>query len=112
MRIRKCAEVEIDLEAEKKRIKSAFTREPEIKKKLLKLIDLVEQEKWKEAEKFLDQKWWKSKDKKRECSRYEFIGLVPYAEDTRYFDPWASIDGLVYNMANHPEVYSVVKKDE
>ena len=66
----------LDTNKERKRINTAFDDEPETKKHLLKLIETVEKMEWDKAREMIESKWWMGIDKKRECSRLEFIGAL------------------------------------
>ena len=95
----------VDTAKERKRINEAFAGTT--KKKLLKLMDLVEAQKWKEAEAELDSKWWHGRDEELECSRLEFIGLL----NAKGACSWDSYINLIWTMNNYnyPDVYTVTK---
>jgi hypothetical protein len=70
-------------------------------------MDAIEAREWKEARKMLDSDWWKGRDKKHECPRWEFIGLLDLKDPDRPtnlhaagFDTWASYDSLVDAMVD------------
>ena len=94
----------IDLDVERKRISESFEDDPQTQSHLNKLMDLIEAQKWEEAKKELDKKWWDGRDKVVECPRTEFIGLLDFTENEG-FDLWASYADLVYNMINRPNMY-------
>ena len=106
MTIEKSYEFTVDTGKERKRIEKCWKPTQTIYKKLMKLMDLVEQEKWVEAEEFLDSEWWNGRDKDQECHRAEFIGTLD--SDGAY--PWDTYLNLVWRMAMHPDLYKVVKK--
>jgi len=106
MTIQKTSEFTIDTAKERKRINNAFVDRPLTQKKLLKLMDLVEQEKWKHALKELESKWWLGRDKDQECPRLEFVGLLK-SEGTNH---WDSYIDLILRMNACPDVYKVMKK--
>jgi len=106
MTIQKCSEFTIDTGKERKRINKAFKRNKTIQKKLLKLMDLIEGEKWQAAEEFLDSKWWAGRDKEMECPRLEFVGLLNGEGDV---DHWDSYIQLVWKMNNHSGIYTVME---
>jgi len=111
MLIQKVCNGVIDFELERKRIKSAFRKDKEIKQKLTHLMDLIESEKWEEAEKELRTKWWKCRDIKRECPRREFIGLINFVKNEG-FDSYGSYEDLVYAFVKYPGKYIVISKEE
>ena len=74
-------------------------------KKLLKLMDLVEKQKWDEAEAELNSKWWRGRDKNLECPRLEFVGLL----NSEGADNWDSYINLIWKMNNNPDVYTVTE---
>ena len=109
MIIQKTACLEIDTDIEKARINKAFKskKDEENREHLLKLMDLIEEQKWEEAVKELKEEWWDGRDEKRECPRLEFIGCVHH--DSPFFDRWISYTDLVLTMVNFPNNYKVVK---
>lgn len=112
MTIEKKAKVTIDLAKERKRINRAFAskKDEKTKQMLHKLMDLIEQEKWEEAKKEIEGKWWIGRDKKRECPRREFIGYLNCVDnDMEFFDSSASYENLVYAFVNWPNNYKVIK---
>jgi len=111
MTIQKSVTFTIDTGKERKRIQECFGNSDSkmMKKKLLKLMDLVEAEKWKEAYKELEGKYWNGYDAEQECSRLEFIGLLEGEGD---IDGWASYANLIWNMVNRADNYKVVKVRE
>jgi len=104
--IQKASTFTIDTGAERKRINRCFKDKPMMRKKLLKLMDLVEAGKWVEAYKELESKYWNGYDGEQECSRLEFIGLIEGEGD---IDGWRSYDNLIWNMVHLSKKYSVVK---
>lgn len=79
MRLTKVCVGLIDTSVERRRIKSAFRKDPETRRRLTLLMDAIEAENWKEARRLLAAKWWEGRDKRLECPRAEFIGLVQAA---------------------------------
>ena len=107
--IQKASTFTVDTGAERKRIERCFKGDKTMRKKLLNLMDLVEAEKWKEAYKELEGKYWNGYDAEQECSRLEFIGLLEGEGD---IDGWASYANLIWNMVNRADNYKVVKVRE
>ena len=108
--IEKTASLIIDTSLERIRINKAFCRKRNKKNRqmLNKLMDLIEQCKWKEAKKELKSKWWNGYDKYLECSRGEFIGMVQgYKSSSPFFDRWMSYADLVFAFINYPENYKI-----
>jgi hypothetical protein len=97
----------VDTSKERKRIKSCWAKSSTTRKKLLKLMDLVEAEKWQEAEDELDGKWWSGRDAKQECPRLEFVGMLDCGIDSCGWDTYAN---LIWRMVRHPETYTVLEK--
>jgi hypothetical protein len=99
----------IDTSIERKRILKAFKNEPETRKELTKLMDAIESQNWKLAEKLLNSKWWQGQDEKRECSRYEFIGslnvvdVIDHSIPASGFNIGSSYADLVFVMRNSPK---------
>jgi len=108
--IRKTAEVIIDTSIERRRIKKAFRDDPETKDKLNHLMDLVEACDWKGANNELKSKWWKGRDKRQECPRLEFVGLI--AHNSPFFDPMASYADLVWAMCHRYNNYEVIATEQ
>ena len=54
----------------------------------------------------LESKWWAGRDKKRECPRLEFVGMLHADGD---IDHWATYYQLVWSMHNFPNRYKVIK---
>ena len=104
MTIQKTYKFTIDTAAERKRINKCFEDRKEIRDKLLQLMDLVEAEKWEEAERTLNDEWWNGRDEDLECPRVEFIGLLN-AEGS-----WDTYANLIWRMVRCPERYKVIKK--
>jgi hypothetical protein len=106
MTIQKCFTVTIDTSKERKRIERCFNVKGRrrIYMKLMYLMDLIESEKWKEAERELASDWWQGRDRKDECPRLEYIGMYRTESD------WDNYISLIIRMANYPDVYKVVKK--
>jgi hypothetical protein len=105
MTIQKSYEFTVDTAKERRRIFDAFGDRPETLKKLMHLMDLIDAEKWEEAQKELDSKWWRGRDEDLECPRQEFIGLL----DAEGIDPWTSYSDLIWRMHSRPEIYKVTK---
>jgi hypothetical protein len=110
-----------DTSRERQRINKAFKRDPEIKKHLLELMDAVEAGQWKKAAEMLDGEWWSGRDKKRECPRLEFCGMlhlmVPsQSKLTNGFDHWADYPDLILAMVQDRKLegieYTVTKVPE
>ena len=110
-----------DTATERQRIKEAFKNDKETRKRLLALIDAVEAGQWGKAAKMLAGKWWQGRDKKEECHRLEFCGMlnlmVPgQSKLANGFDHWADYADLIYVMAKNrkPEdtQYTVTKVSE
>ena len=99
----------IDTEHERQRIKEAFKGESEIRRRLTLLMDAIEAQDWKKAREMLGNKWWNGRDRKRECPRVEFIGMLNMMNPKRRghpangFDVWASYGDLADRMARKPE---------
>jgi len=106
MVIQKSFAYEVDTGKERQRINRSFKRNKTIQKKLLKLMDLVEQQKWAEAEAELDSKWWCGRDKELECPRLEFIGMLH--SESPEADSWDTYIQLICRMNRHPEIYKVI----
>ena len=108
MIIQKTSEFTIDTAKERRRINEAFKDRKEIRDKLLQLMDLVEAEKWEEAERTLNDEWWDGRDEDQECPRLEFVGLL----DAKGFgvNNWDSYANLIWRMQKYPEVYKVINR--
>jgi len=104
MIIQKSFDFTIDTGPERERIHNAFSDRPEIRGKLIHLMDLVEAEKWKEARKELESDWWQGRDEDQECPRLEFVGLL-HSEDLD--DAWASYTDLIWRMTEYSDIYKV-----
>lgn len=100
MVLRKTEILPFDTNMERKRIKKAFKDDPVTQKKLYELMDLVEKQDWQKAIKVLQSKWWMGRDKKYECSRYEFIGYLTDNWEMGYLD-------LIINCYKHPDIYKI-----
>jgi len=107
MTIEKAFTFTIDTGKERKRIEECFKDRKMMKKKLLKLMDLVEAEKWEAAYKELEGKYWNGYDAEQECPRVEFIGML---DADGLDDPWDTYTSLIWRMVKHPDIYKVVKK--
>ena len=107
MTIEKAFTFTVDTAKERKRIKGGFTHNKAAQKKLLKLMDLVEAEKWEAAYEFLESKWWQGRDKEYECPRLEFLGML---DSAGLDDAWATYGDLIWRMSHHPDTYKVVRK--
>ena len=95
----------VDTDRERRRIKKAFRNDPTTRRKLTKLMDAIESQNWKLANKLLNDKWWQGRDRKLECPRAEFIGLFD-AMDVKNpkslavgFDPFCSYSDLVHAIS-------------
>jgi len=106
MTIQKSFEFTIDTAKERRRINEGFKDNPETQKKLLQLMDLVEAEKWEEAERTLNDEWWDGRDEEQECPRLEFVGLL----GSEGIDPWTSYAQLIWYMHNS-QIYKVTNKE-
>lgn len=95
----------IDTQYERERIKKAFRRDPETRKRLTALMDAIEALDWPKAMKLLKDKWWRGRDERMECPRVEFVGLLHVQNPVKHghpafgFDQWASYLDLVCIMA-------------
>lgn len=112
MTIQKTFELTIDTSKERERIEECFNCKGNktTYKKLLKLMDLIEAEKWKEAEAELDGKWWNGRDNAHGCSRAEFIGMLN--AEGNHGDAWDTYIDLVWRMNQYPSVYKVTATEE
>lgn len=104
--IKKVCQGVLNTGAERVRIARAFKNSPETQKRLLKLMDAIEAQDWKKAGLLLADKWWRGRDKKSECPRQEFLGMLNLADPKRPkspavgFDHWARYGNLIYVMAS------------
>jgi len=111
--IEKRAQEVIDTARERARINKAFRNDPETKEKLNLLMDAVEAGKWKEAMAMLESKWWQGDDKKQECPRLEFVGMLFSSDNVpRHFSFHSSYIDLITWFAECPENYTVVKAEK
>lgn len=110
MTIRKVVNGVIDFDRERLRIKKAFRKDKSTRDHLNRLMDLIEAQKWQQAEKELQKKWWKGRDKRLECPRGEFIGVVDFIKNEG-FDVWGNYADLVYAFVRRPETYQVVSTE-
>lgn len=78
--------VKVDFDKERKRINSC-EYEPHQKKNLLRLVDLCEQLKFKQAYEFAC-KWGENRDEELECREAEFIGIAIVELLRAYKDGW------------------------
>jgi hypothetical protein len=91
----------VDTAIERKRISKAFRRDPETRKRLTKLMDAIEAGEWRKAERMLTGRWWSGRDKKMECPRIEFVGMLDLqnpavpGHPAAGFDSWANYADLV-----------------
>ena len=108
MTLQKIATITFDTSIERKRIAKAFRNRKDIRVKLDKLMDLIEQEKWEEALSELQSKWWSGRDDKDECPRLEYVGLIHHPSP--HFSNWMSYIDLVINMCDSPEVYKIIDR--
>ena len=106
--LQKTGTMTFDTAIERKRISKAFKDRKDIKEKLNKLMDLIEQEKWTEALKELKSKWWQEHDDKDECPRLEYIGMIHH--NSPFFNNRFTYIELVINMCDHPENYKIISK--
>lgn len=112
-RLTKIFEGVFSTEVERRRIREAFKDQPEVAKKLNELMDAIEAMDWKLAVKLLESKWWKGRDKKRECPRVEFIGCPDPRDPSdpkrlaNGFDVWSSYMDLVWALVMRPESYKL-----
>lgn len=109
MTIQKTVLLQFDTDVERTRINNVFKSKGDKKTKdyLLKLMDLIEGQKWDEALQELQGEWWDGRDEKRECPRLEFVGMLHH--NSPFFDKWISYTDLVLSMVNHPKNYKVVE---
>ena len=102
----------IDTSKERKRISKAFRSKyhKETKKKLTKLMDLIEGQEWEKAMEELCGKWWKGYDEKGEHPRLEFVGMLNKVESGR----WVTYTDLVMWMYDkHSKCeYKVIKMEK
>ena len=112
MTIEKTAQLTIDTQAERERIKKCFRNDKETRDHLNAFMDLVEACKWEEALKELDGDWWQGRDGRQECPRLEFIGMVCKRDKSpsAFFDPWMTYIDLVVNMYEYPKNYKITKE--
>lgn len=100
----------VDTDRERLRIKKAFRNDPETRLHLTRLMDAIEAGQWKKAQRMLDGKWWSGRDRKCECPRLEFVGMLDLANPKKPghpasgFDNWAGYAHLVYVMSRRQEV--------
>lgn len=106
--IEKTAQLVIDTSKERKRIDQAWRghKDGTIRKKLHKLMDLIEAGKWEAAVEELDSKWWCGYDNEAECPRHEFIGKVQ--ANSLFFDNYMNYMDLVFYFINYPKNYKVI----
>ena len=110
MLITKVCQGIIDTDQERRRISKAFRNDPETRQHLTLLMDAIEAGDWKKAQKTLDSKWWEGRDKKQECPRQEFIGLLNVANPKKPghpasgFDHWSNYAHLVYVMSHNQKM--------
>jgi len=104
--IERCERFVIDTKPERDRINKAFRDRPDIKKRLDKLMDLIEACKWEAAGKELCDVWWNEHDSKDECIRFEYIGMV---DRNCGFDHWIGYGDLVDLMINCSSIYKVIE---
>jgi len=108
MIIQECKSFTINTAKERKRINEVFKDRGDIKVKLLELMDLVEQQKWKEASVELEREWWQGEDE-HGCPRLEFIGLLEAESCSGLEWCYDSYDVLIWRMNNRPDMYKVVE---
>jgi len=107
MTVQKTETFTVDFTNERKRINKCFKGKKDSKNKqmLHELMNLIEQEKWVEAKKELEGKWWQGDDETTECSRLEFIGPYPPLQQG-----YKSFIDLVYAFEKCPSSYKVIRK--
>ena len=105
-----------DTDLERQRIEAAFSKNPFVKKRLNELMDLIEAQDWRSAEKLLDSRWWNGHDEHKECPRVEFIGSMDIRDPKNHerladgFDHChTSYEDLVYMMIHRPNNYKLTK---
>ncbi len=95
----------VDTDKERKRIKKAFRNDPETRQQLTLLMDAIEAGEWEKADKMLEGQWWNGRDKRQECPRLEFVGMLDMANPEQPghpahgWDHWAGYIDLVYVMS-------------
>ena len=104
--LQKTVTITFDTAIERERIAKAFKDRKDIRVKLDKLMDLIEQEKWTDAMKELEGEWWNGRDEKQECPRLEYVGLIHHLSP--HFSNWMSYSDLVVYMCDHPSVYKII----
>jgi len=106
--IQKSFEFVVNTASERARIKKAFKNDKVTRSKLTLLMVLIETGCWQSAKEELEGKWWNGRDKRLECPRLEFIGLVNCNHP--HIDPWISYRELVYAMADSPDIYKLIRR--
>ena len=110
LKLTKTATLEFDTAIERKRIAKAFKHDKETREKLYEIMDLVEKQEWSKALGLLQGKWWKGYDKKLECSRLEFVGMI--CHNSPFFENHISYIDIITNCLWHSEVYKVEKYED
>ena len=105
MKFAKNAVVEFDTAVERKRIAKSFDDDPTTRDKLYELMDAFEANDLKKCIKLLKSKWWHEYDKKLECSRLEFTGMVE--TKSPFFDRYIGYVDMIFGCHQYPEVYSI-----
>ena len=111
MKIEKICSGVIDTSAERERILTCWSPKSAERKHLLKLMDHIEAQDWDAADAELEGKWWRNRDRRRECPRVEFVGMLNM-QDSFGFDVWSSYADLVWAFKNRPDRYRVVETEE
>ena len=100
----------LDTERERQRIKKAFRRDPETRRHLTLFMDAIEDGDWKKANRMLSSKWWQGRNKKMECPRLEFVGMLDLqnpkmpGHPADGFDHWSGYQDLAYVMTHQKKV--------
>lgn len=96
----------MDTKYERLRIQKAFRGDRENRRRLMLLMDAIEAGKWEKANQMLESKWWRGRDKKLECPRTEFIGMLLLQNPTKGrlpaygFDCWMGYSALIEVMSS------------
>jgi hypothetical protein len=107
IKIRKTCTAVIDTAPERERIRKAFRDDPTTLAKLNRLMDAIESQNWKEADRQLRSKWWRGRDRQMECPRIEFVGAV-FKTPVFGFDYHSSYADIVSSFMSFPENYKVL----
>ena len=106
--IQKSFEFVVNTAYERARIEKAFKKDNVTRGKLTLLMDLIEAGFWQGAKAELEGEWWNGRDKRLECPRLEFIGLVKCNHP--HIDRWMSYRELVYAIDDSPDMYKLIRK--